>query len=84
MSMPDRSWQERAACARSDAETFFSIEPDVVRQALALCARCEVRETCRAEALARREIFGVWGGTTETERRRIFRRERRRRRRDAA
>lgn len=76
MSMPDRSWQERAACQDRDAETFFSIEPAAVRRALALCARCDVRAECLAQAMARREIFGVWGGTTETERRREFRRRR--------
>lgn len=84
MSMVDRSWQERAACRREDAETFFSIEPEAVHRALALCARCEVREACLAQAMARRETFGVWGGTTETERRRIFRRERHHRRRETA
>ena len=29
--------------------------------------------------MTRREAFGVWGGTPETQRRRIFRRERRQR-----
>jgi WhiB family transcriptional regulator, redox-sensing transcriptional regulator len=78
MSMPDRTWHERAACRDRDAETFFCVDPESVRQALDLCAQCAVRDTCRAQALARREMFGVWGGMTETERRRIFRRERRR------
>lgn len=78
MSIADRTWQERAACREHDAETFFCAEPDSVHRALALCARCEVREPCLAQAMTRREIFGVWGGTTETERRRTFRNARRR------
>lgn len=84
MTMPDRSWQTRAACRDHDAELFFRVEPETVRRALRICARCEVRDPCRAQAMAHREMFGVWGGTTETERRRIFRRERRERRRDNA
>lgn len=80
MSVPERIWQERAACRNEDAELFFCVEPESVRHALAVCAGCEVREACLAQAMAARETFGVWGGTTETERRRIFRRERRERR----
>lgn len=80
MSVPDRSWQHRAACRNENAELFFCVEPEPVRQALAICAVCEVREPCLTQAMADRETFGVWGGTTETERRRIFRRERRERR----
>ncbi|HVL97936.1 MAG TPA: WhiB family transcriptional regulator [Egibacteraceae bacterium] len=84
MSMPDRSWQERAACRERDAEVFFCVEPQAVEFALSVCATCAVREPCLAQAMATREVFGVWGGTTETQRRRIFRRERRERRRDTA
>lgn len=84
MSIPDRNWHERAACRDRDAEMFFCLEPESVRRALALCGRCEVREACLAQALARREVFGIWGGTTETERRRIFRRQRRGSRRETA
>lgn len=78
MSIPDRSWQDRAACRDHDVETFFHVEPEPVRRALEICAGCEVREACLDQAMAHREIFGVWGGTTETERRRMFRLARRR------
>lgn len=73
----DRSWQLRAACHDHDAELFFSIEPLAVQTALEVCASCEVRAACLQQAMAAREYFGVWGGTTETERRRVFRQQRR-------
>lgn len=73
----DRSWQLRAACRDHDAEQFFSIEPDAVTAALAVCNSCEVRQACLTHAMAGREHFGVWGGTTETQRRRVFRQQRR-------
>lgn len=79
--MDDTSWQDRAACRGHDTDLFYDCEEIAVRRALALCDRCEVRDPCRAQALDHRERFGVWGGTTETERRRVYRREGRERRR---
>ena len=38
-------------------------------QAKAICARCRVRPECLRFALATREAHGVWGGTSEEERR---------------
>ncbi|MFO7701064.1 MAG: WhiB family transcriptional regulator, partial [Acidimicrobiia bacterium] len=41
--------------------------------ALAVCAACPVRVECLGHALATNERFGVWGGTTEKERRSLAR-----------
>lgn len=78
--MDDLEWQERAACSDADLELFYSVEDDDVRAALAYCRTCVVRQACLEHAMAQREAFGVWGGTTERERRRVFRAERRNRR----
>lgn len=78
--MDEMDWQGRAACRGRDTDLFYDNDEIGVRRALMICADCEVRDPCLAQAMARREVFGVWGGTTETERRRIFRRERRGRR----
>jgi WhiB family redox-sensing transcriptional regulator len=45
--------------------------------AIAVCGTCDVRIACLEHALASREKEGVWGGTTERERRRIIRQRRR-------
>ena len=45
-------------------------------EAKAICADCPVRQACLEHALAHREREGVWGGTTERERRRIVRQRR--------
>lgn len=79
--MDDLEWQDRAACRRADLELFYSQEEGDVRAALSYCYGCPVREDCLAHAMTVREAFGVWGGSTERERRRIFRAERRNRRR---
>jgi WhiB family redox-sensing transcriptional regulator len=38
-------------------------------QAKAICEQCTVMGRCLEFAVARRETYGIWGGTSETERR---------------
>lgn len=87
------SWEERAACRGADVELFFSVEEDDQKQALEYCARCEVRAECLEEAVNNREMYGIWGGMPESDRRSLIRdirrrereqRERRKRQTDAA
>ncbi|MGO8825641.1 MAG: WhiB family transcriptional regulator [Acidimicrobiales bacterium] len=66
-------WQDRAAC-KGETEAFFSYDEERVAHALAICENCPVRQECLQMALADRNLFGVWGGTTQAERRRIHRR----------
>jgi WhiB family transcriptional regulator, redox-sensing transcriptional regulator len=73
------SWMSRSACKRADPELFFPSATDAAAPARAMaakavCARCPVRAECLAFALATRQKDGVWGGTTEDERRTMTRR----------
>jgi WhiB family redox-sensing transcriptional regulator len=43
-------------------ELFFAESPQDVEQAKALCRECRARLACLADALERREPWGVWGG----------------------
>jgi WhiB family redox-sensing transcriptional regulator len=53
-----------------DSELFFPEKGGAVTEARRICAGCEVRPECLAWALAQPEqLAGVWGGTTERERR---------------
>lgn len=76
-------WWESGACRGADPVLFFPPDQDRPRQkadreraAIALCEGCPVRRVCLDHALAVPERFGVWGGTTEIERR-SYRRQRR-------
>jgi WhiB family redox-sensing transcriptional regulator len=69
----DLEWQIGAACRTENLEIFYSGAADDVREAVSLCRRCPVRGTCLEAAVERGEWFGVWGGTTERERRRLIR-----------
>nr|PZM91077.1 MAG: WhiB family transcriptional regulator [Thermocrispum agreste] len=71
-------WRDLAACRGEDPELFFPIGTSgpallQVEQAKAVCRRCSVAEQCLAEALRRREMYGIWGGTTEAERAELVR-----------
>jgi WhiB family redox-sensing transcriptional regulator len=65
-------WHKRAAC-KGETEAFFSYDDGMVAQALAICEECPVRQECLQTAMADRNLFGVWGGTTGVERRRLYR-----------
>jgi WhiB family transcriptional regulator, redox-sensing transcriptional regulator len=75
------SWMSRSACRRADPELFFPSgtdgAPERAMKAKAVCVRCPVRAECLAFALATSQKHGVWGGTTEDERRTMTRRNHR-------
>jgi WhiB family transcriptional regulator, redox-sensing transcriptional regulator len=72
VSPPD-DWQERAACYGLDPEVFFPTTEEEAGLALSYCGLCQVKETCLAWAVRNGERYGVWGGTTEQQRRRLIR-----------
>ena len=77
-------WREHAECRSEDPDLFFPIGtsgPALLQteQAKAVCRRCPVREPCLEWAMETDQTLGVWGGTSETERRALKRRIRARR-----
>lgn len=64
-------WQD-AACLGGDPSLWFDYDAESRRAAKAICAGCPIRVECLAHALATPELFGVWGGKDERERRRIL------------
>ena len=71
------SWRVQAACGGVEAILFFpDADDDPALEAKAVCARCPVRVACLDHALRNGETAGVWGGTTERDRRRIVRQRR--------
>jgi hypothetical protein len=64
-----RSWMTRAACLHADKELFFPEDGVRPEEAKRICAECPVRQRCLDYALADSTLVGVWGGTTDRERR---------------
>ena len=63
-------WMKKGYCRGANPEIFE--EDDLAETAKAYCSRCIVRVTCLDYALTRNE-WGVWGGTTDADRRALKR-----------
>lgn len=79
MSMEHVDWRDDAACRHADPDLFFPPDttgpavPQVeqAERAKGICQACPVRTPCLSWALDQGSSFGIWGGTTEDERRAI-------------
>jgi WhiB family transcriptional regulator, redox-sensing transcriptional regulator len=71
-------WRDHAACSGLDPDLFFPVstsgasltEIEAVRR---VCQRCPVMTPCLRWALDLGQVSGIWGGTTEEERRALRR-----------
>jgi WhiB family transcriptional regulator, redox-sensing transcriptional regulator len=81
-------WSARAACAGKPTEFFFGHtgpdgrderhNPVALAEGRRTCNACPVREECLNEALdGGGDVYGMWGGTTKTEREKLKRHIRR-------
>ena len=85
----DRNWRADAACRDTDPDLFFPVGTtgpavEQIEAAKAVCATCPAREPCLEFALITNQDSGVWGGTSEEERRKLRRQWMARRRAQAA
>jgi WhiB family redox-sensing transcriptional regulator len=69
-------WRQAAACRDTDPDLFFPIGTtglaiDQIEAAKAVCRQCDVQPGCLEFALATNQEAGVWGGTSEEERRKL-------------
>ena len=68
-----RVWQEYANCLGVDPDLFFPERGASTKEAKEVCRGCVVRDECLEYALSNGDMFGMWGGMSERERRRIRR-----------
>jgi WhiB family redox-sensing transcriptional regulator len=81
LTVQREEWMAEAACRGLDPDLFFPPRGDVAvsSEARAICngigerPPCPVRSECLDYALENRIHAGVWGGTSDRERRRIAR-----------
>lgn len=70
--MDDNDWMARGRCRFEPPATFFPSDGVGVEIAKRICATCPVKGLCLEYALEQRIDHGVWGGTSERQRRRIL------------
>ena len=85
----DDRWRDGASCAEVDSDLFFPVGvtgPAVgqIAAAKAVCSQCPVQTQCLEFAITTNQEYGVWGGTSEEERRALRRAWRARQRRVAS
>ena len=51
------------ALCKGRLDLFFDEDPASVALAKSICSECPLAGLCLAGAMARRELYGVWGGT---------------------
>jgi WhiB family redox-sensing transcriptional regulator len=72
----DTEWMPQGRCREIPPGTFFPSDGVGVEAARRICAECPVKAPCLEYALLHRIDHGVWGGSSERERRRILRQRR--------
>ena len=66
-------WMPKAACRDSGVSAYFPARGESAAFAKATCAGCPVCADCLQYALDDPELHGIWGGTSERERRALRR-----------
>ena len=71
-----KDWRNLAACRDTDPDLFFPVGTtgpaiDQIAAAKAVCGECEAQTACLEFALLSNQESGVWGGTSEEERRKV-------------
>ncbi len=74
---PD-DWRDDSACRDTDPDLFFPVGTtgpaiDQIESAKAVCDQCEAKAPCLEFALTTNQDSGIWGGTSEEERRKLRR-----------
>lgn len=69
-------WREEASCRDTDPDLFFPVGTtgpaiEQIESAKQVCMACEAHDACLEFALATNQESGIWGGTSEEERRKL-------------
>jgi WhiB family redox-sensing transcriptional regulator len=63
-----KNWSAQGACRRQPTELWFTSRRADTERARTICDTCPVQTECRAHAMARPALLGIWAGTTPQER----------------
>ncbi len=71
-------WRCQAACRDTDPDLFFPVGStglalEQIESAKVVCQECNSQNACLEFALATNQDSGIWGGTSEEERRQLRR-----------
>ena len=69
-------WRQQAICRDTDPDLFFPVGTTgqalvQIERAREVCNQCPVKRDCLEFALETNQDSGIWGGTSEEERRKL-------------
>lgn len=67
----DTPWRSRAACRNLDATLWYPPKGRTAKQGREICAACPVSARCLEHAIETFERQGLWGGSSDRQRRRL-------------
>ena len=72
----EEDWRDHAACRDTEPDLFFPVGTtgpalEQIEAAKAVCRMCDAQVPCLEFALATNQESGVWGATSEEERRKL-------------
>ena len=78
LTIASDEWRRTAACRDTDPDLFFPVGTtgpaiEQIENAKAVCRQCEAQTDCLEFAIATNQDSGIWGGTSEEERRKLRR-----------
>ena len=78
LSLAADEWRSLASCQDTDPDLFFPVGTtgpaiEQIANAKAVCRVCDVQKQCLDYALTTNQDSGIWGGTSEEERRALRR-----------
>ena len=78
LSIERDDWRDNAACRDTDPDLFFPVGTtgpaiEQISNAKAVCQACDAQTACLEYALVTNQDSGIWGGTSEEERRALRR-----------
>ncbi len=76
LTLESHEWRRGAACRDTDPDLFFPVGTtgpaiEQIDTAKAVCRACDAQGACLEFALATNQDSGIWGGTSEDERRKL-------------
>ena len=76
LTIESDEWRRTAACRDTDPDLFFPVGTtgpaiEQIANDKAVCRQCDSQTACLEFAIATNQDSGIWGGTSEEERRQL-------------
>lgn len=68
----NENWRKNALCRKYKDIDFYSEDIINIRKSLNICKQCVVAVECLKHSIEQNETYGIWGCSTQRERRKII------------